>query len=114
MSIIRSYWPWIVGVVGLLAVVAVICRERVSRLARLGKALATDKRLPRPVRALFAISLAIKVVPFPDFGIDEIFLLIGILLLAGPYRHVWRAIREETRMAAPISESQRLTEQIEG
>jgi hypothetical protein len=49
------------------------------------------------VRWLFAVALAIKLVPFPDFGIDEVLLLIGAALLAGPYRGVWVQIREEMR-----------------
>jgi hypothetical protein len=36
------------------------------------KAVATDRRLPRPLRWAIAIALAVKVVPFPDFGVDEI------------------------------------------
>lgn len=72
-------------------------RAWLRRLLRLAKAVATDDRLPTPVRWLFRIALAIKVVPVPDFGLDEVLLLIGVGLLAGPYRGVWRQIREETR-----------------
>jgi hypothetical protein len=68
-----------------------------KRWLRIARALATDTRLPRPVRWLFRAALAIKCVPLPDFGVDEILLLAGVALLAGPYRHVWRQIREETR-----------------
>jgi hypothetical protein len=39
----------------------------------------------------------IKLIPGPDLGIDEALLVIGALLLWGPYRAVWRAIRQETR-----------------
>jgi hypothetical protein len=67
------------------------------RWLRIAKALTTDKRLPRPVRWLFTAALAIKAIPLPDFGVDEVLLLVGIGLLAGPYRGVWRQIREETR-----------------
>jgi hypothetical protein len=64
---------------------------------RLGKALATDPRLPKPLRWMFAAAFAIKAVPFPDFGIDEVLLVIGALFLAGPYRKAWRSIWEESR-----------------
>jgi hypothetical protein len=82
-------------VAGLL--LAVAFRRQARRLLRIARALATDKRLPRPVRWLFAVALAIKAVPLPDLGVDEVLLVIGALLLAGPYRKVWRAILEETR-----------------
>ena len=54
-----------------------------------------DPRLPWPVRWIFRVALAIKCVPVPDFGIDEVLLLIGIALLAGPYRRTWALIRQE-------------------
>jgi len=68
-----------------------------KRWLRIAKAVSTDQRLPWPVRWLFRAALAIKCVPLPDFGIDEVLLLIGVGLLAGPYRGVWNAIREENR-----------------
>jgi hypothetical protein len=95
VSLLLHYWPELVGVAVAVVVFAVIFRRRTARLIRLGKALATDKRLPRPVRLLFGVALAIKTVPLPDFGIDEGLLLIGALLLAGPYRRQWRAIKAE-------------------
>ena len=57
----------------------------------------TDQRVPRPLRWLIGVSLAIKVVPFPDFGIDEIFLVVVSLVLVVFYRPVLQAILEETR-----------------
>ena len=66
------------------------------RWLRIARAVATDKRLPRGVRWLFAVALAIKCLPI-DFGIDEVLLLVGVGLLAGPYRATWKLIREETR-----------------
>lgn len=68
---------------------------KLRRVLRLAKAAATDSRLPWPVRWLFRVALAIKCVPVPDFGLDEIFLLGGMALLAGPYRGTWKLIREE-------------------
>lgn len=68
---------------------------RGRRLLRLAKAAATDKRLPRPVRWLFLAALAIKAVPVPDFGVDEVMLLLGIALLSTVYRSTWAEIRAE-------------------
>jgi hypothetical protein len=85
------------GAVAAALILAAIFRPQAARLVRIGRALATDPRLPRPVRWLFAVALAIKTVPLPDGGVDEALLLVGALLLAGPYRRVWRAIIEETR-----------------
>lgn len=69
--------------------------KRVRRLMRLAKAAATDERLPRSVRWLVRVSLAIKAVPVPDFGIDEIGLVIAAILLSTVYRKVWADIRNE-------------------
>ncbi len=68
---------------------------RLRWLLRIAKAVSTDRRLPRGVRWLFAAALAIKCIPLPDFGVDEVMLLIGVLLLIGPYRHTWQAIKQE-------------------
>jgi hypothetical protein len=70
---------------------------RVPRMLRLAKAASTDPRLPRPVRWLFAVSLAIKAIPFPDFGLDEVGLLLGIVLLNTVHRQVWAEIRAEIK-----------------
>lgn len=90
---------WIILAAGvtLLGVLTLLFRHRLARLMRVAKALATDKRLPWPVRWMFAAAIAIKAVPLPDFGIDEILLIVGALLLLGPYRKTWRSIWEETR-----------------
>ena len=92
-----DYLWWVVGAVALSAVPALVFRLRAARLIRLMSALATDPRLPRPVRWLFRVALIIKMIPGPDFAIDEALLVIGGLLLLGPYRETWRAIRRETR-----------------
>lgn len=69
---------------------------------KLTKALATDERLPRPLRWAIGVALAMKVVPVPDFGIDEIILvLIGVLLLT-VYRPTFREIVAEIRGAADL------------
>ena len=92
-----GYLWWIAGTLGLGAVLALAFRSRTARTIRLMKALATDPRLPRSVRWLFRVALVVKLVPGPDFGIDEALLVVGGLLLLGPYRATWQAIRRETR-----------------
>ena len=67
--------------------------KRIKSVFHLLKALATDQRIPRSVRWLIGVSLAIKTVPVPDFGIDEIGLLLVFLLLATVYRNDVAAIR---------------------
>lgn len=57
----------------------------------------TDQRVPRPLRWLTGISLAIKVVPIPDFGADEVVLIVVGLVLVIFYRPALRAILAETR-----------------
>jgi hypothetical protein len=88
---------WLLGGITLTAVFAIAFRSRAARLIRLMRALATDPRLPRPVRWLFRVALVIRLIPGPDLGIDEALLILGALLLAGPYRATWKAIRAETR-----------------
>jgi len=73
--------------------------RRLKAVFRLLKALATDERLPRPVRWLIGVSLAIKTVPFPDFGIDEVGLLVAFVLLSTVYRKQFAEIRAERRAA---------------
>lgn len=78
-------------------------RSQLGFAMKLTKALATDERLPRPLRWAIGIALAVKVVPMPDFGIDEIILvLIGALLLT-VYRPTFREIVAETRAAEAMS-----------
>ena len=82
---------------GLSAVLAIAFRRQLRYLVRIAKLLSTDERLPKPLRWTLAVALAIKVVPVPDLGIDEV-LLVGIgLLLVTVYRPVLRAIVEEAR-----------------
>ena len=83
-----------VAVAALVGALSLVFRRRVARLVRLAKAAATDPRLPRPVRWIFRIGIAAKLFPGPDLGIDEVALGLGIVLLLGPYRHIWREIRE--------------------
>jgi hypothetical protein len=70
-------------------------KQRIKAMFRLLKALVTDDRVPRPIRWLIGVSLAIKAVPFPDFGIDEVGLLIAFGLLATVYRKRFAEIRAD-------------------
>lgn len=63
----------------------------------------TDQRVPRPLRWLIGVSLAIKVVPLPDFGVDEVVLVAVGLVLVVFYRPVLRAILAETRVLEATS-----------
>jgi hypothetical protein len=71
-----------------------IVHRKLSRALRLAKAAATDPRLPRPVRWLFVTGLAVKCLPV-DFGLDEVLLGTGLVLLFTRYRKTWAAIRSE-------------------
>jgi hypothetical protein len=72
-------------------------KQRIKATFRLLKALVTDERVPRPVRWLIGVSLAVKAVPFPDFGIDEVGLLIAFGLLTTVYRERFAVIRADLR-----------------
>jgi hypothetical protein len=75
-------------------------KRRIKDTIRLLKALATDDRLPRPLRWLIGASLAIKAVPVPDFGLDEVGLLIAFVLLSTVYRKRFAEIRADVRAKA--------------
>jgi hypothetical protein len=86
------------GVFGLLAFAF---RKQLRYLVKVAKAIATDERLPRPLRWALALALAIKLVPVPDFGVDEVILVVVGVLLVTVYRPTLRAILEETRATPP-------------
>ena len=69
----------------------------ISRAIRLAKALAFDPRFPRPLRWAVRVALAIKCVPFPDFGVDEVMLLAVGAILWIFYRPQLLAVLEETK-----------------
>jgi hypothetical protein len=107
-----SWWGWILVGLGLLSVLAAIAigfRSQLQFAIRFAKTLMTDQRVPRPLRWLIGVSLAIKVVPFPDFGVDEVVLVVVGLLLVTFYRPTLRAILEETKAveAARIASSRK-------
>lgn len=101
-----TWWVWLSIAVGTVVVVSGLAfRRRLRFVIKLTKALATDERLPRPLRRAIAVALAIKLVPFPDFGIDEIVLvLVGVLLIT-VYRPTFRQIVAETRDALADGEA---------
>ncbi len=81
-------------------------KTNLRRTFRLLKALATDERIPRPVRWLIGVSLAVKAVPFPDFGVDEVGLLVAFILLSTVYRQEFRTIRAELLAQETITETE--------
>ena len=64
---------------------------------RVARALATDRRLPRPLRRMIAFGLAIKAVPGPDLGIDEVLLAAAGLWILVRHRATFRAIVAESK-----------------
>lgn len=99
------WWGWALIAAGVLLVGSGVTFRRQLRFAmKVTKALATDERLPRPLRWAIGVALAMKVVPVPDFGIDEVILVvIGVLLLT-VYRPTFQAIVTESRRSAPEAE----------
>jgi len=96
------WWGWLVvglGLVSVLVAIAITFRSQLLFAVKFAKTLMSDQRVPRPLRWLIGVSLAIKIVPFPDFGVDEVVLIIVSLVLVIFYRPVLRAILEETRSA---------------
>jgi hypothetical protein len=82
-------WGWLLVGLGLVAVpvvTAVTFRSQLSFAVKFARTLMSDQRAPRPLRWLIGVSLAIKVVPFPDFGVDEVVLIIVGLVLLIVYR----------------------------
>ena len=66
------------------------------RAIRVAKALCSDARVPRVLRWMLRVALAIKLVPLPDFGIDEVLLVIVGAVLMIWYRPLVRYIVAET------------------
>ena len=96
------WWGWVLLGLGLISVLAAIVttfRAQLKFAVKFARSLMSDQRLPRPLRWLIGVSLAIKVIPFPDFGIDEVILVVVGLVLVIFYRPALRAILEETRAA---------------
>lgn len=96
------WWGWVLIVAGALTAFAVVFRRQLRFAVKLAKALVTDERVPRPIRLAIGVSLAIKVVPFPDFGVDEVILFVVAVLLLTVYRSTLRAIVAELH-SLPLS-----------
>jgi hypothetical protein len=90
------WWGWLVAIVVVVVLLAVLFRRWLRYAIRVAKALATDERLPKPLRWALRIALAIKVVPVPDMGIDEVLLVVVGILLLTIYRPTLRAIMAES------------------
>jgi hypothetical protein len=82
---------------GVLGAVAFSLHRQLKYFRKVAKALATDERLPRPLRWAFTVALAIKMVPVPDFGVDQVILVVVGVLLVTVYRPTLRAILHEVR-----------------
>ena len=94
------WWGWVLvglGLASVLAAIAITFRAQLMFAVKFAKTLMVDQRVPRPLRWLIGVSLAIKVVPLPDFGVDEVVLVVVGLLLVIFYRPALLAILEETR-----------------
>jgi hypothetical protein len=99
-----SWWGWVLvglGLVSVLAVIAITFHSQLMFAVSFAKTLTTDQRVPRPLHWLIGVSLAIKVVPFPDFGVDEIVLVIVGLVLVIFYRPALTAILERRDQPTP-------------
>lgn len=90
-----NLWPYYAAAAGAFAVVALLARRHVAYWLSIAKALTTNPRLPRPLRWTMAVGLAVKAVPVPDFGIDELALGVAAVLLATRYRRVAKQIITE-------------------
>jgi hypothetical protein len=98
------WWGWVLvglGLTAVLAAIAITFRTQLLFAVRFARTLMSDPRVPRPLRWLIGVALAIKVVPFPDFGVDEIVLVVVGLVLLIFYRPVLQAVLEETRSVEP-------------
>lgn len=96
MRTVLHLWPYWAAAAGAAGLVALVARRRVAYWVAIAKALTTDPRLPRPLRWTVGIGLAVKAVPLPDFGIDEVALGVAALLLATRYRKVAGQIIADT------------------
>jgi hypothetical protein len=91
-------WPGIIcGCVVFAGSIAFRGKWRMA--VRLLRALALDKRLPRPLRCLMMFGLAVESLPpwVPDFNVDEMSLTISGVLLATVYRGRMKAIMADIR-----------------
>ena len=95
------WWGWLLVGGGVLGLVLYALRSKLGYTVRVAKALASDERLPRPMRWALRVALAMKAVPVPDLGIDEVILVVIAVLLVTVYRPTLLAILDESRVAPP-------------
>ncbi len=94
------WWAWVLIAVGVAAVIfGVVFRRQLRFAMKVGKAMARDERLPKPLRWALGIALALKAMPAPDFGIAEGILVVCGALLLTVHRPTVRAIVAEIRAA---------------
>ena len=91
------WWGWLLAAAGTMLIAGLVFRKQLLYAMKVAKMCATDQRLPRPLRWALGVALAVKVVPVPDFGIDEVLLLVIGFLLVTVYRPTFRAILDDSR-----------------
>ena len=90
------WWGWILVVAVFAGLLMVGFRRQIGFGIRVAKRVTTDERLPKPLRWALRVGLAIKAVPVPDLGIDEVLLVVVAVLLLTAYRPTLRAILAES------------------
>jgi hypothetical protein len=99
------WWAWTLIVVAIVTVaIAIAFRKQLRFAMTVAKAMAKDERLPRSLRWAIGIALAIKVMPVPDFGIDEVILVVCGVLLLTVHLSTCRSIIAEIRAAEAARE----------
>lgn len=91
---LTTWWPYLLVTATVLAVAGFVARDHVRYWLRIARALATDKRIPAPLRWAIRVGLAVKCLPV-DFGADELILGTCGLVLATVYRSTCREIIAE-------------------
>ncbi len=105
------WWGWLLLCLGAVSTAGVALRRQIRYAIRVAKALTTDERLPRPLRWALRVALALKVVPFPDLGIDELLLLVAGTLLVTVYRPTLKAVLAEAKQAPDAQPSSPLPQE---
>ena len=70
-------------------------KRQATHAMRLARAAMTDERIPAPIRWMIRVGVAVKLLPVPDFGVDEVLLGVAVLLLATAYRGRWAQVRAD-------------------
>ena len=84
-----TWWIWLlIGAAAATAVAVFLLRSRLRYAVQFARLLVKDPRIPKPLRVTIGAGLAVKLLPVPDFGIDEILLGAAALILLLFYRPV--------------------------